>query len=487
MAQQKKYLFTLIAAAALLFLAAGPAQAFELQYPFVGAYSAGYYLPQYLIYVFEFVVFSAGGIGVLSLVIGGLQYIASGARPELKSQANSRILDSILGIVLLLSSVVLLGTINSELTQLQFTPSAFIPSQYIVSNVPVDSQHPTGISYQPVPSSGVADLSGITGNFTYYCDPSNPNSATVLLSLYTNKNFVHGADDTTVQLRCNGATPVAGFQSLQWAYKSTGVYFYADSGCGGAPLCKGPDCATRSDGFVPKNLQAYPASFQIVSGAKDDEKYGVVLTDESGECSMPYLNNNFDQPTDCTIQKKDTGASTMCCNMPIKSNLTAFQASYVSILQPSPYYNPDDDQNGVEFRSAHYGVFFAENIILPHLVVSAANDVLNPKRNMDYPTLDAVLNPTSDPKFAYPLNQNNPDTSGQECTPNDPNPPCLTSSNADGPYYTVLYGVSTDTTHQRRSCAIFKQPINNLFNDAQFGLGANFNLYRMDIIPYGGD
>jgi|GEM_PF-3002083 len=477
MATHKK-IIGILAATLLLAALAGPALALELQYPAVGGYNATPNLTKYMVYLFMFVVASAVGIAILSLVIGGLRWIASGFNPAQKSEASKRILDSVLGIVLLLSSVVLLGTINNELTILRTTPSPFISSLYIVTRVTPDSNHPDGKNYVAIPSGGYGNLSDFTvglsniQSITYRCDPAASPPPKILIFGYKNINFMRSDGDEVIELSCNKEVPFANYKSLQWVYKQLGVYFYAKKNCAGTPLCDGDDCTKRNDGTVPvdaQNKSASPQSFQIVSGSKDDEKYGIVIQSKSGECSIPYLNNGVQANQGECINIQDYSSEVT------NGKNTPFQAYSASIIKPAAYYDATDDFNGVTFYSAHYAVDYPANMI--------GYDIgLQPSK---WPTLDALL---ADPDQHYQWNTKT-DPSPDECTSNDPNAPCVQSSDADGLFYIILYAQSwykDKSGNYARECKVFTKPIQNLFNDAQFKIGTDFDIYDMHIIPYGG-
>lgn len=63
---------------------------------------------------------SLGGFAVfIVLVMAGFQYLSSAGNPTKMKEARDRIRDAVLGLVLLLGSVLILNTINPQLTQLR--------------------------------------------------------------------------------------------------------------------------------------------------------------------------------------------------------------------------------------------------------------------------------------------------------------------------------------------------------------------------------
>lgn len=77
------------------------------------------FLPEYIQYLFNFAIIVAGLIAFISLVYGGFRYLASAGNPTAMSDAKSQIAAGILGLVILVSSYVILIQINPELISLK--------------------------------------------------------------------------------------------------------------------------------------------------------------------------------------------------------------------------------------------------------------------------------------------------------------------------------------------------------------------------------
>lgn len=75
-------------------------------------------LPELLNYVFTFFVVIGGLLAFAIIVYAGFLFMTSGANPGLRSQAQDKIKNALLGIVLLLSSYIIFTTINPELVLL---------------------------------------------------------------------------------------------------------------------------------------------------------------------------------------------------------------------------------------------------------------------------------------------------------------------------------------------------------------------------------
>jgi len=76
------------------------------------------YLPNYIKYIFNFAILVSISIASIFLVIAGIKYVTSTGKPEKIKEARSQIFSALFGIVILLSSYILLSTINPTLINL---------------------------------------------------------------------------------------------------------------------------------------------------------------------------------------------------------------------------------------------------------------------------------------------------------------------------------------------------------------------------------
>lgn len=105
------------------------AQDLETQYPTLpGGLKLSLHptLPEFILYVYYFLLAVSGFIAIASLVAGGIQYMVSGGNVASQTEARKRVSGAVLGILVLLGSSLILGTINPSLRILRFektTPS----------------------------------------------------------------------------------------------------------------------------------------------------------------------------------------------------------------------------------------------------------------------------------------------------------------------------------------------------------------------------
>jgi len=284
---QKKfnYLFPLLFLVALaLFLPSiKSALALETNYPTVTILGNSYNLTDtstiitYAQYAFYFLIASAGFIGVISIVISGLQILIYAGNPESISTAKERIFGAILGIVLLFFSYIILSNINPQLTILKtsdfgpirdgltITFNYKIQLQDFVNQAPINDPDtkaisiiaPTAMNYTDLMAAspvrvGIVpqgiynintSLTSIT--FRYVCTPNNvKRSRKILIRFYDSPD---GETDVTIpnnnfpftkEIACDPTndetiffTYPDGAKSFTWSFEDPGVYFYSGPNC----------------------------------------------------------------------------------------------------------------------------------------------------------------------------------------------------------------------------------------------------------------
>lgn len=76
-------------------------------------------LKDYLAWAFRFTLALAGFLAVMMIVIGGVEYIISGANEKMRGEAHGRITNAIYGLVLALVAYLVLYTINPSLVDFE--------------------------------------------------------------------------------------------------------------------------------------------------------------------------------------------------------------------------------------------------------------------------------------------------------------------------------------------------------------------------------
>lgn len=69
----------------------------------------------YLSGMLKLLIALGGALAILMAIIGGTQYVAAGISPDAKSSAKARIMNAFIGLALILSSYLILNSINPKL------------------------------------------------------------------------------------------------------------------------------------------------------------------------------------------------------------------------------------------------------------------------------------------------------------------------------------------------------------------------------------
>lgn len=113
-----KYKIIILAILILLISSSVLARPLEIDYPEFGGIDiedTTTPIPDYVNYIFNFAIFASGFIAVGVIVFAGYDYFLSAGNPEKMSDAKSKILAALLGLLILFGSYLLLYSINPDL------------------------------------------------------------------------------------------------------------------------------------------------------------------------------------------------------------------------------------------------------------------------------------------------------------------------------------------------------------------------------------
>ena len=100
-----------------------PERELEVEYPLIDQWRPETVeqaiFPQYIKYIFTFSIAIAGLVAFGALIYGGFRYITSAGAPTTQTEAKDQIFAGIIGLVILLSSYLILTTINPQLVLLK--------------------------------------------------------------------------------------------------------------------------------------------------------------------------------------------------------------------------------------------------------------------------------------------------------------------------------------------------------------------------------
>jgi len=329
----KKYKYLLFSALSIIlfFAKAKFISAMEVSLPGLGNNPT---LSQYIVYLFNFGISLAGGLALISFIVGAVTFIAAGGGSG-ATDAKDRMISAILGLLIIAGSWLIIDTINPKLETLTLNalPST---SGVFLTNGQQQKQCP-----QQYP-----DTSTIPSGFNtikYVCSGSS--DPALLVWMFPNANYsgtdgsVAGYGGITVKrVECGGQTGVNG-SSFLWKYDTTGIYYCLD-GCNG-DMCSGymSDANTSSQDNIAGPFSGNIQGVRIVNSAAKNLFYGAIFHGSAGlanggDCTLP-ITNQFNDGAKC---------------MPIDNPNNTVAANIVLLNK-----NPDTSGNGVTFYSKPWG------------------------------------------------------------------------------------------------------------------------------------
>ena len=180
-------------------------------------------LPAYLKYVFNFSLIAAGSLIFLAMLRGGFSYLTSAANPEGLRDSRDQLISAVIGTILLLSSYIILTTLNPTLTVLKM-PGARIAKEIHVWSDPNREGNDMGLKVSN------PDLAATLGsNGAQYLEFISTNPDEVDVSAYPGVNY----GGSPIRVTAPGNLALA--KSISLAWKIPGVYLYSGTSLGGEP------------------------------------------------------------------------------------------------------------------------------------------------------------------------------------------------------------------------------------------------------------
>ncbi len=431
----------------------------ELSYPIVNgidlAQAANQNFPTLVAYIFYLCLGIVGILGVAIIAYAGFEYLTSGGNPGRISEAKDRVRSAIIGIVLLLLSWIIIGTINPDLLNLRDQSTTSIaPNTVLLSVIPATSPasgaggmipkktNIVGVSYAYADKGDYncvelkeCSYDESTGHEFSIADAQDPDLSldyvdgiidldTVLynnspdditVQLYYLKDFGENTSTQTVELISGASISLNGVLSYKWKVRPPGIYFYSGQNCTGDSMY---------DGLI--SSQEMPADFRdarsvkIINSPKQGLYYGFILNAADsfrGACGLPAIN---------------TQDHSICLSVK-----PAFFPQYVAVFNWNQKYNDQKNyQNGVSL----YG--------MPRLASAPVTGSIPNRQDYYYIPSGKVIN-----QYYY--------------APNGPN--------GSGYYHQAYYNISSDeiiTQVDTRGYYICPNDPGFLLRDGDAGCGA---------------
>lgn len=250
----------------------------EIDYPgFVVPTSGRNVLPAFIIWLFNFSISIAGLIAFGSLIYGGLRYVTSVGSPSALDEAKSQILAGILGLVILLSSYLILTAINPQLVILKIDRNALGRG---VALYPENNCQGEPLSY----GVSISDLTNFEVKSIKLL------SSGLSLDVYTheNKNYEgreEKVDGDNPSETCIGSLSFRPL-SISFIWEPPGVYLYENTDFTVPPSAKIYQGSASSFGNFDN--KAHSIKFK---GAENGINFGAVLHEYpnsagGGQCSL---------------------------------------------------------------------------------------------------------------------------------------------------------------------------------------------------------
>ncbi|HQK63580.1 MAG TPA: pilin [Candidatus Staskawiczbacteria bacterium] len=440
---KKKILLISVTCLFFAFFANSAALALEITYPQIlglPAIGPNSGLVSYVIYWFGFLVYAAAGLAIISFAIGAVQLMMA-INPEIVSNAKSRMIGSIVGLVLCVSAYVLLETIN---------PSFVSP---VLTNLPAESGVflTTGSEYQAA-SQEVADVSLMPPGYDRLLNRCN-NNTYVLVWLFAKKNLEYSPGDRSYRVPCGQEVNVSGAGSFRWIFETPGVYFCM-GGCSG-DMCSGymsmPQVSSKDE--IENPFKGNIKGVRIVNDPYLSEYYGAIFHEEiglenGGACTQPIYFENSGGCKNINVAAYATDIFHWNKDYPITSGdgLTLYSETYG--------WNADVQSGTYEIYGDEVQNFYQENadgFIFDWTNIESTTAALC----NEYPDLSCWEENPSDEDAAYIMMG--------ECCPCTNFQDCPGSIRVRGNYVVALYSDAEDDDGNRfLYCQTFTKDVENL-------------------------
>ena len=156
-----------------------------------GTLSTSYTINGYLSGMLKLIIALGGALSILMAIVGGTQYVASGVSPDAKNGAKERVQNALTGLALILTSYLILNSINPQLVQFNFMlpPVGVAPEQIVSPEIGPGPTAPSTASAGSWPSDAPerAQLpSGVTVNHSPGCANIGQQNCTSLAGMSQN-------------------------------------------------------------------------------------------------------------------------------------------------------------------------------------------------------------------------------------------------------------------------------------------------------------
>lgn len=229
-------------------------------------------------YWIGFGIYIATTITMVSFAFGAVQFMVSAGNPSNTGEGRDRMISSIIGLVLIMTSGLILRTINPRIVEVTLAPLEGVKGIFYIKGSEKKS-----VPYWVDDSTEVV-ASGYN-QIKYECE--NNNAPALLFWKYPKIGFDNNGSYNNVQIQklgCGATTSVA--PSFKMSYETPGVYFFLKTGCSGFSS----EVNVLSGESISDPFSEKIKSIKIINDAQNKIEYGVIfhqLENKRGQCQIP--------------------------------------------------------------------------------------------------------------------------------------------------------------------------------------------------------
>ena len=238
-------------------------------------------LPEYLRYIFTFAIIIAGLLAFGGLIYGGIRYLTSAGDPTRMKDAMEQVTAGILGLIILLSSYLILNTINPQLvlpTKPPLTPAISGIYVYVKAGCldePDDSSDDRVLINEDTPDLSERlpkDKNGTPQSLQ--CIEFRSGKEELTVKVYSNVNY--SPEPPAPYEGDPGETKNVTGKSIKLDYHPPGVYLYASGSCAGD--CPSDNCKIyQSSSATLPEFDGRTQSIKFVYDSEGEMRYAAIL------------------------------------------------------------------------------------------------------------------------------------------------------------------------------------------------------------------
>lgn len=301
-------------------------------------------LPQLMTNTFNWAMAIAGMLALISFILGGIKYMTSAADVSAQGEGKDRMIGSFIGLILLLSSWLIIQSINPQIKSLElFSGVPGGPGVYYYNGNSKEDKP------APMQEPDVSKLPAGYNKIKYVC--ARGDGPNLLIWFFPKTFFQDDAEDfsgtSVASVGCGKDISIKG-GSFEMRFETSGIFFFFQEGCKG--FMSEPFASDLPE--VPKmfrgKIKSIKISNQVQYPDPDYTNYMIIFKDKNfqysgaSNCTPPlYLDT---QKTDCIDVNPQYTNSAYIRN--INSNSKVVH----SVNKPSEYIN-----QGMVFFSKPWG------------------------------------------------------------------------------------------------------------------------------------